>query len=73
MPSYICYLWRLYFIQTNYNEIMLLFSYPTSASSSGNRSVRKDSTHAKRQTPQEEENEHQEMHTESLLQRVIYF
>lgn len=38
-----------------------------------NRSVRKDSTHAKWQTSQEEENEHQEMHTESLLQRVIYF
>lgn len=37
------------------------------------RSVRKDSTHAKWQTSQEEENEHQEMHTESLLQRVIYF
>lgn len=37
------------------------------------RPVRKDSTHAKRQTSQEEENEYQEMHTESLLQRVIYF
>lgn len=54
------------------NIVILIFSYPD-PSLRGHRSVRKDCTHAKWQTSQEEENEHQEMHTESILQRVIYF
>lgn len=62
-----------YAINCQLIAVKLSFSYSTPAAAPAHRSVRKDSTHAKRQTSQEEENEHQEMHTESLLQRVIYF
>lgn len=50
------------------------FSYAASSLDcfATNRSVRKDSTNAKRQATQEEENKYQEMYTESLLQRVFY-
>lgn len=62
--------YEMYVDKTNVE--LLIFSYPDT-SLRDNRSVRKDCTHAKWQTSQEEENEHQEMHTESILQRVIYF
>lgn len=59
------------FYKTNI-VLLSIFSYPD-PSVAGNRPVRKDRTHAKWKTSQEEENEHQEMYTESILQRVIYF
>lgn len=68
------YIYKMFSVERSITRGVVLFSYHRHRRRRRRRrSVRKDSAHAERQTTQEEENEHQEMHTESLLQRVIYF